>query len=509
MILAVSVGLLALLALSIPVGIVLFLLGLGLDVFYSPFPLIRGLGNMVWSTSNNAALIAIPFFVLLGEILVRSGLASRTYEALDRWVSWLPGGLIHANIATSAMFSATSGSSVATAATVATVAMPQAEKLGYDPKLFSGAIAAGGTLGIMIPPSINLIVYGFLTQTSIPQLFLAGLIPGVALALGFVVITVLICLVRPSLGGERRVFPLGQMLRALVQLVPIVILFTIIIGTIYAGIATPTEAAAVGVGGALLIAAIFGRVDLPMIVAAATGTVKITAMIMLVVIGASFLNYTLASAGLGQELRDLMTGLGLSPLGTMLVVILIYIVLGFFIETLSLMVVTIPIIVPLVVDQGYDPIWFGILMIVLIEMALITPPVGLNLYVVQGARRSGSMGEVMLGAIPYIAMMLAMAASLVLRVPVRLSRLLRVELICRELAFINCCSWAVLARRFSMVTARSREARAMGLLLSSLKRVHCRLSTASLTWAFRPSVGSASGSVPRKLASMPLEAPVR
>lgn len=413
MIAYVSVGLLGLLTLSIPVGIVLFLLGFGVDAFFSPFPLIKGLGNLVWSTSNNATLIAIPFFVMLGEILVRSGVATRTYAALDRWVSWLPGGLVHANIATATMFSATSGSSVATAATVATVAMPQAEKLGYDPKLFSGAIAAGGTLGIMIPPSINLIVYGFLTQTSIPRLFLAGLVPGLALAFGFMLITMLICMIRPSLGGARRVFPLREMLRALVNLVPIILLFTIIIGTIYKGWATPTEAAAVGVAGAIVIAAFFGGVSLQMFADSILGTVKITSMIMLVVIGASFLNFTLASAGLGRELQDFLGGLGLTPLNTILVVVCIYIVLGFFIETLSLMVVTIPIIVPLVVEQGYDPIWFGILMIVLIEMALITPPVGLNLYVVQGARKSGKMSEVMLGAIPYVIAMLLMVAALI------------------------------------------------------------------------------------------------
>ncbi|MEQ9259635.1 MAG: TRAP transporter large permease [Roseovarius sp.] len=413
MITYVSLGLLGLLALSIPVGIVLFLLGFGVDAFFSPFPLIRGLGNMVWSTSNNATLIAIPFFVLLGEILVRSGVAERTYAALDRWISWLPGGLVHANVATATMFSATSGSSVATAATVATVAMPQAEKLGYDPKLFSGAIAAGGTLGIMIPPSINLIVYGFLTQTSIPQLFLAGLLPGIGLALGFIVMTAVICAIRPELGGERRVFPLSEMLRALVHLVPIILLFTVIIGTIYKGWATPTEAAAVGVAGALAIAALFGGVSFSMISESILGTVKITSMIMLVVLGASFLNFTLASAGLGNELRDFLEGLGLSPLSTIFVIVGIYIVLGFFIETLSLMVVTIPIIVPLVVALGYDPIWFGILMIVLIEMALITPPVGLNLYVVQGARKGGRMSEVMLGAAPYAGAMLLMALALI------------------------------------------------------------------------------------------------
>ncbi|MEP1768427.1 MAG: TRAP transporter large permease [Sulfitobacter sp.] len=413
MIAYVSVGLLGLLALSIPVGIVLFLLGFGIDTFFSSFPLTRGLGNMVWSSSNSATLIAIPFFVLLGEILVRSGVATRTYAALDRWVSWLPGGLVHANVATATMFSATSGSSVATAATVATVAMPQAEKLGYDPKLFSGAIAAGGTLGIMIPPSINLIVYGFLTQSSIPQLFLAGLIPGLALAIGFMAITVIICLIRPDLGGTRRTFPFAQMLRALIDLVPILILFGMIVGSIYAGLATPTEAAAVGVAGAFVIALCFGGVSWSMIIQSLTGTVKITSMIMLIVIGASFLNFTLASAGLGRELTEFMTGLGLTPLKTILVVVVLYIVLGFFIETLSLMVVTIPIIVPLVVAQGYDVVWFGILMIVLIEMALITPPVGLNLYVVQGARKSGSLNEVMLGALPYCLTMLAMALLLI------------------------------------------------------------------------------------------------
>ena len=409
----VTVCLLGLLTLSIPVGVVLFLLGFGVDTFFSPFPLIRGLGNQVWSTSNNATLIAIPFFVLLGEILVRSGVAARTYAALDRWVSWLPGGLVHANIATATMFSATSGSSVATAATVATVAMPQSEKLGYDPKLFSGAIAAGGTLGIMIPPSINLIVYGFLTQTSIPKLFLAGLIPGLVLAFGFMLITIIICILRPSLGGERRVFRTSEMVKALFELLPIILLFTVIIGSIYKGWATPTEAAAVGVAGAILIAVFFGTINVQMFTDSITGTIKITSMIMLVVIGASFLNFTLASAGLGRELQMFLEGLGLSPIGTILVIVLIYIVLGFFIETLSLMVVTIPIIVPLIVAQGYDPIWFGILMIVLIEMALITPPVGLNLYVVQGARNSGNMTEVMLGAVPYVVAMLIMVAALI------------------------------------------------------------------------------------------------
>ena len=407
------VGLLGLLSLTIPVGIVLFLLGFGVDMFYSAFPLLKALGRLVWSTSNSSSLIAIPFFVLLGEILVRSGIAHSTYSALDRWVSWLPGGLVHANIATATMFSATSGSSVATAATVSTVAMPQARALGYDPRLFSGAIAAGGTLGIMIPPSINLIVYGFLTQSSIPQLFLAGLLPGVLLAVGFMLVTVVVCVLKPGLGGSRRHFTWAQRLRSLVDLLPIILLFVAIVGSIYFGIATPTEAAAVGVAGAVLIAISFGRFNWAMVTQSVVGTIKITSMIMLIVIGASFLNFTLASAGLGGKLESFLAGLGLTPFTTLLVIVLMYVVLGMFIETLSLMVVTIPIVVPLITQMGFDVVWFGILMIVLVEMALITPPVGLNLYVVQSARGEGRIGQVMIGALPFVITMFVMVGLLI------------------------------------------------------------------------------------------------
>ena len=414
MIWTVAASLLGLMALSIPVGIVLFILGIGVGEFYSAFPLLRGLGQVVWSSSSSSTLIAVPLFVLLGEILVRGGVAARTYAALDKWLSWLPGGLIHANIATATMFSATSGSSVATAATVATVAMPQAEKLKYDPKLFSGAIAAGGTLGILIQPSINLIVYGFLTETSIPQLFSAGLVPGILMALAFVVVTALICKARPALGGPSRSFTWGERLRSLVQLVPIIILFVVVIGSIYAGWATPTESAAIGVVIAALIAITLGNgLGLATIAEALHGTIRISAMIMLVIAGAYFLNFAMTSAGLGRALTELLENTGLSPLGTLLLVVLLYLILGFFIETLSLMVATIPIIVPIIAGLGYDKVWFGVLMIVLIEMALITPPVGLNLFVVQSARAKGSMNEVILGVIPFVLVMLCMVALLI------------------------------------------------------------------------------------------------
>ena len=413
MILQVFFGLLALLALSIPVGAVLFLLGFGIAHFHSPFPLLRGLGQVVWSASASSTLIAIPMFVLLGEILVKGGVAARTYETLNKWFAWLPGGLVHANIATATMFSATSGSSVATAATVATVAMPQAERLNYDPRLFAGSIAAGGTLGILIPPSINLIVYGFLTETSIPQLFAAGLVPGLVMAAGFMVITALICTIRPDLGVPSQRHGWAERLASLRQLLPIVALFLVVIGSIYRGWATPTESAAIGVAMAMVIAALGDGLSLRAIADALHGTIRITAMIMLVIAGAYFLNFALTSAGLGRALTQFLDGAGLSPFWLLMLVIVLYIVLGFFVETLSLMVATIPIVVPIIAAAGFDKVWFGILLIVLIEMALITPPVGLNLYVVQGARRGGNLTQVMVGVIPYVIVMLTMIAALV------------------------------------------------------------------------------------------------
>ncbi|GAB3488896.1 TRAP transporter large permease [Marinomonas epiphytica] len=413
MILFTSLGLLGLLALSIPVGIVLFLLAFGIDEFFSPFPLMRGLGQVVWSSSNHPTLIAVPFFVLIGEILLRSGVAQKTYAALNAWVSWLPGGLIHANIATATMFSATSGSSVATAATVATVATPQAEKLGYDPRLFTGSIAAGGTLGILIPPSINLIVYGFLTESSIPKLFLAGIVPGILMALLFMLATVILCTLYPKLGGPKQHSSWSEKWRALQALGPILFLFIAVVGSIYMGWATPTEAAAVGVLISLVIAMLAKALNTQMLVDSLVGTIKITSMIMLVVIGAYVLNFALTAAGVGRALQDLLNGLGLSATATLLVIILTYIVLGFFIETLSLMVATIPIVVPIIAAMGYDTIWFGILMIILVEMALITPPVGLNLYVVNSARQKGNMMDVIVGSIPYVLIMLMMVFLLI------------------------------------------------------------------------------------------------
>lgn len=406
--------LLLLLVLSVPVAAALSFLGLSIGKIFSDFPLYRAIGEITWSASTDFLLLSIPLFVMLGEILLRAGIAEKTYSALNNWLSWLPGGLLQANIGTSALFAATSGSSVATAATITTVALPQGRRFHYSEKLFTGSIAAGGTLGILIPPSINLIVYGFLTNTSIPRLFLAGIVPGILLALLFMLCLSIACLINPSLSGGRQAITWKQRFICLQDLIPVLIIFVVVIGSIYAGLATPTESAALGVLASLALALRYRAVSIDFFKKVFEGTIRTSSMIMLILISANFLNFVLDSIGLAEMLNHFIANLGASPLQTLLVVILLYIVLGFFVETLSLMVITIPIVAPILISMGYDPIWFGILLILLIEMALITPPVGLNLYVVQGVRRTGSITDVMIGAAPFVFMIGIMIVLLIL-----------------------------------------------------------------------------------------------
>ena len=406
--------LLGLIALAVPVAAALGWLGLTMQYLESPMPLHRALGDMVWQTGTDFLLVAIPMFILLGEILLRSGIAAAMYEGIVKWLGWLPGGLMHANTGSCALFAATSGSSVATAATIGTVAIPQIEKRGYNERLFLGTIAAGGTLGILIPPSINLILYGLLTDTSVPELYLAGFLPGFLLAALFMVTVVVLCIARPGWGGERVRANWGERIAALPSLLPPIGIFLVVVGSIYAGLATPTEAAALGVVAALILAAANGTLTLAMLRAAIEGTMRTTSMIMLIILAAVFLNFVLSIIGLTQALADFVTGLGLTPMQTMLMLIAVLVVVGCFMETLSMLLTTAPLITPIVVALGFDPVWFGILLMVLLETALITPPIGINLYVVQGVRERGELTDVMVGALPFVITMFAMIGFLLI-----------------------------------------------------------------------------------------------
>ncbi len=366
--------LLVLIGIAVPIAAALGWLGLILQWTDSPMPLHRAISDMAWQTSTDFLLVAIPMFVMLGEILLRAGITERMYDGIVKWLGWLPGGLMHSNIGSSALFAATSGSSVATAATIGTVAIPQIKKRGYNEPLFLGTIAAGGTLGILIPPSINLILYGLLTNTSVPELYLAGFIPGFLLAALFILTVVVTCVMRPAWGGERLSYSWREKLLALPALIPPLGIFLVVVGSIYAGIATPTEAASLGVVAAMALAAYNGKLTVTMMRQAIEGTMRTTAMIMLIIIAAVFLNFVLSIIGLTQALTDFVTGLGWSPMQTMVMIVLIMILIGCFMETLSMLLTMAPLVTPIVVALGFDPVWFGILLMVLLETALITPP---------------------------------------------------------------------------------------------------------------------------------------
>ncbi|RBW51200.1 TRAP transporter large permease [Marinobacter sp. F3R11] len=374
---------------------------------YLGLPLLYSFGDTLWGTLNNFLLTAIPLFILLGELLLRSGITDRMYNSLSVWLSRMPGGLLHTNVGASTVFAAMSGSSVATAATIGTVALPALSDRGYNERLALGTLAAGATLGILIPPSINMIIYGAITNTSISKLFIAGILPGLVLAGCFMLAIMAFSLLRPGVAGdpEPRV-PLGQRLRSLADLLPPAFIFAIVIGSIYSGWATPTEAAALGVVAALVLAAIYRKLTIRMLHESFLSMARTTAMIMLIIAAAFFMNYIVGILGIPSTLTNWVAGLGLTPLGLILALVVFYLVLGCFLETLSMMIATVPIVVPMVVTFGYDPVWFGIFLVIMMEISLITPPIGMNLYVVQGVRGKGSITDVMLGSLPFLAIML-------------------------------------------------------------------------------------------------------
>ena len=415
MMLLISFGLLLLfLFSSLPIGTGLGFLGLTLAELFSGMPLHRALGEVAWSASSNILLVAIPLFVMLGEILLRSGIADRMYGAMAQWLSWLPGGLMHSNIGTCTAFAATCGSSPATAATISTIAVPLTRKYRYNERLFLGSLAAGGTLGILVPPSIDLIIYGWLTQTSVPALYMAGFIPGVLLAFLFSTVVAGACIIRPKWGGTKVKTSWSERIATLPALLPPLILFFVIVLSIYMGIATPTESAALGVVCALGLAAAQKRLNRQVLRDALLGTMRTTGMLFFVLAGAWFLNLVISMIGLTATLGEFISSQNLSPFATLMFVTATYIVLGCFMEPLPLIIISVPIIVPVVVDAGYDPVWFGIYFVVLNEAALITPPIGLNLFVVQGVRRSGTINDLIIGILPFLAAMVVMLGLLII-----------------------------------------------------------------------------------------------
>ncbi len=406
---------LGLMFIGLHVGIAMLATGvLGALVYFGP-PVLLSFGTNLWAVMNDFLLTTIPLFILLGELLLRAGITRNMYASLTDWLSRLPGGLLHTNIGACAMFSAVSGSSVATAATIGTVALDEFKRRDYHEPLVLGTIAAGATLGILIPPSVNLIIYGALTNTSIGQLFAAGILPGILLTLLFMVIIAAAVLWNPSL-AERvsETPPLGERLSRLRFLLPPLGIFIVVMGAIYGGWATPTEAAALGVVLAFFLAAANRALSFSMLHAAFIATIKTSAMLLFIITAAFFLNFIVGLLGVPQAMSRAVTALGLNATEMILILVLFYLVMGCFLETLSMMVGTIPIVMPVILHLGIDPVWFGIFLVIMMELALITPPVGMNLYVVQGVRGRGELADVYRGILPFVAAMLMMIGLIIL-----------------------------------------------------------------------------------------------
>ncbi|MBW1691159.1 MAG: TRAP transporter large permease [Deltaproteobacteria bacterium] len=403
-----------LLSLGFHIASVLFLLGISGGIFSLGTAVVLDFGNQIWAALDNYVLTAVPLFILLGEIFLLSGTAERVYHALSLFLAPLPGGLLHANIASCSVMAACSGSSVATAATFGTIALPIFQGKGYEKRITLGSLAAGGTLGILIPPSINMIIYGSIANVSVGRLFIAGIIPGILLALSFSVFIAVMSILKPLITGKEPRTILKYKLQALPAILPSLFIIFIVMGSIYLGWATPTEAAALGVLAVIIVTIVKRRLTIEILNKALLETVKTTGMLLLIIAAAYYMNYVITIMNLPKVLTVWFATLKLSPAMTMWMLVLFYLILGCFIEAVAMMITTIPLIVPLAGSVGYDPLWFGIFITVLCEAALITPPLGLNLYVIQGVRPDkGPMADIALGSLPFLCLMIFLLGVLI------------------------------------------------------------------------------------------------
>ena len=372
----------------------------------------------VWNMLTTYTLTAVPLFILLGDVLVASGLAAGVYRALAPVFARVPGGLLHTNIAVCTIFGAVSGSSMSVAAAVGSVAYPELKRRGYDRPAVVGSLAGGGTLGLLIPPSLSLLIYGALTDTSIGKLFVAGVVPGLMMACLFSAYIAWAARRNPAMAPERgEAMPLGAILRGTLQVWPLAVMIVAVLGSLFAGIATPTEAAAVGVAAVIVLGFTMGELTPAKLVGALMSTTRTFAVVGVVFLGAVVLAQAISLLGLPQQMLEFVVSMGLSKYAALLIVVVIYLVLGCFFDGLSMMIMTLPIVFPLLTGLGFDPIWLGVVITVMIEVGMLTPPVGMNLFVLVGLTG----GEVQLGpaaraSVPYwLALLLGVLLMTIVR----------------------------------------------------------------------------------------------
>ncbi len=365
------------------IGMALFLVAMGSFLLFTELPFGTILANTAWNNTSGSAMMALPMFVWMGEILFRSRISQNLFKGLTPWMDRIPGRLLHVNVLACTFFAAVSGSSAATTATVGKITVPELESRGYNRALASGSLAGAGTLGFLIPPSMMMLVYGIIGDVSIGKLFIAGIIPGILLAAMFSGYIALRCLITPSLapaGSECHSWQ--ERLAAIPEILPVLLLILVVLGSLYTGWATPTEAGAVGVVGALVFAFFTKSLDRQVFTSSLMGTIKTSAMIMFIIMGASYLSVVVGYLGITRELTILVTKMGLSPYMLIFILCLLYLVLGCLVDGFSMIVMTTPIVLPLVSAAGFDTVWFGIFLVLVIELAQITPPVGFNLFVI-------------------------------------------------------------------------------------------------------------------------------
>lgn len=407
--LAMFVSLLTALLIGVPVAFSLMgvglasiaILGGGLDALGLVAP-------TLWSSVANFTLTAVPLFILMGAIISASGMGARLYSALATLLHGVPGGLTIATTLACTIMAAVSGSSVATAGAIGRFSVLEMRRYGYKDEVACGAVAAGGTLGILIPPSIPLIVYGIIAQESIGALFIAGIIPGIIMAIVFVAYQMWVAMRdlkrRPPVAAER--VSMAQRLAALKHVIPVAVLIWVILGTIYQGIATPTEAAALGVLASLLLSTVIYReLTWAKSIVILRETAKGSVMVLMIIAGAMIFGYAMTTSSVAPTISRMVAELDVPAWAAFITINLLLIFLGCFMETLSIIVITAPILVPIILALGWDPLWFGIIMVINMEMALITPPVGLNLFVVQGVVEDVPLTRIIRGTLPYVFLM--------------------------------------------------------------------------------------------------------
>ncbi|SVC16351.1 uncharacterized protein METZ01_LOCUS269205, partial [marine metagenome] len=383
-------------------------------LLFTSRPVGDAMATTIWGTSSSWTLTALPLFVWMGEILFRTKLSENLFKGLAPWMSRLPGGLIHVNVVGCALFAAISGSSAATVATVGKMSIPELRKRNYPEKLLLGSLAGSGTLGLLIPPSIILIIYGVTVQESIAKLFIAGIIPGIMIAIFFMLYVIGWSILNKNIMPKvEETFSLSQKIKQSGQLIPVIVLIASVIGSIYVGIATATEAAALGVVGALILSFFQKSLNKETFKLSLLGATKTSCMIAFILAGSAFLSLAMGFTGLPRNLAIWINEMNLSPYVLIMVLTIFYIILGMFLDGISAVVLTMAIIEPMIRQAGFDMIWFGVFLVIVVEMAQITPPVGFNLFVLQGMADK-DMGFIARSAFPlFLLMILAVVVIII------------------------------------------------------------------------------------------------